>query len=835
MYGHYYKNLAIPSKYSYLFYVFLGMSKKYLFYLFIFWSSLTILFAQPKQWNSSDIKIHLEKLNTLGSVLYFAAHPDDENTRLIAWLAQEKKYRTGYLSLTRGEGGQNLIGTDLGVDLGLIRTQELLAARRTDKGEQFFSSAFDFGFSKTHEETFRFWDKQSILAEAVYIIRKFRPDIIITRFPPDKRGGHGHHQASAILAHEAFLAAADPSRFPEQLNTVKPWQATRLIWNTANFGGMNNTSESQLKIDIGAYNPILGQSYGEIAALSRSQHKSQGFGAASTRGRSIEYFEHVAGKEATATLMDDVNTSWNRIAGTEKIQNLVQKINEEFDPNHPEEIVQDLFSLRKEVQTIPDEYWKIQKAKEVEDLIIACAGIWADAVAGQPYYAVHQDAQVQLEAIVRNPGNVVKLVEINGKSVQQPLDFNILWKDSQTMTHPKTTQPYWLELPHTSGKFAISNKENTGKPLNSDNPAVDFVFDINGEKIKIHQAVNYRFVDPVRGEVYQPVVYQPQLTASAEKQIVLSSSAQNESIKLTFQNNDTQKKSYRVEALAPQGWEISPRTIELDFKASSTAQYTFQVKTTKKGAASGPIYFKYESDTIRSVKTLRYDHIPSVTWFPTLAVQCRQLDLVNPVKKVGYINGAGDLIPQSLNNIGIEVTTLSDKQIEANYLQQFDAVVVGVRYFNVQENSNVVMDRLLQYVNNGGVVLVQYNVNSRLQSPKLGPYPFDLSRDRVTEEDAKVIYDTKDPAFNYPNKITEADFESWVQERGLYFADHIDKAYRTPIKMHDKDETASRGSLLIAKYGKGKFVYTSLSFFRQLPAGVPGAYRLFVNLLAKEN
>ncbi len=809
------------------------MLNKLLAGILIVCTSITALWGQQKPWSSADLKIQLERLNILGSVLYFAAHPDDENTRLIAWLAQEKKYRTGYLSLTRGEGGQNLIGTNLGIDLGLIRTNELLAARRIDKGEQFFSSAVDFGFSKTHEETFRFWDKQSVLAEAVYIIRKFRPDIIITRFPPDKRGGHGHHQASAILAHEAFLAAADPTKFPEQLNEVQPWQATRLLWNTANFGGMNNTSESQLKIDIGAYNPLLGESYGEIAARSRSQHKSQGFGAAATRGQSTEYFEHVAGKEAKVNLMDGVMTTWDRIPDSKNIQLRIKEINETFNPNHPEKIIQDLFALKNDIQKISDAYWKKQKTKEIDELILACAGIWVDATVTSPIYTVHQEVPVQLEVIVRNPGVPTTLLQVEGRAIRQSLQQNILWRGQQNIRWDSYTQPYWLLQPPTLGKFNIA-KQYTGLPLNPLKPHVTFIFQIGNENIEVQQDIHYRFVDPVHGELYQPLVFQPQLTAFTDHQTVLLPKGESKEIQLTFQNNDSKTKHYKVEVLAPKDWEIMPKKIELDFTSSNAIQSTIQIKQLRDTNPTASILLKWSSDTLRSANTINYVHIPSITWFPTLAIQCHALDIVNPVKKVGYISGAGDLIPQSLNNIGMAVNMLTTMQIQTDNLSQFDAIILGVRFFNVEKNSGVVMDKLLNYVKEGGVVLVQYNVNNRLQSSKLGPYPFNLTRDRVTEEDARVTFDVNDPVFNYPNKITQADFDGWVQERGLYFADQIDKAYRTPISMHDAKESPNVGSLLIAPYGKGKFVYTSLSFFRQLPAGVPGAYRLFVNLLATE-
>lgn len=806
---------------------------------FFLCSLVTLLFplalsAQITSLNSAQIKQGLERLSVLGSVLYFAAHPDDENTRLIAWLAQEQKYRTAYLSLTRGEGGQNLIGTDLGVDLGLIRTQELLAARHIDKGEQFFSSAYDFGFSKTHQETFKFWDKEKVLSEAVYIIRKLQPDVIITRFPPDKRGGHGHHQASAILAHEAFIAAADPKRFPEQLKTVQIWQATRLVWNTANFGGMNNTSEDQLKIDIGAYNPLLGQSYGEIAALSRSQHKSQGFGAASTRGQQIEYFEHVAGTEAKSTLTDDVNTSWGRIAGTEKIQQLIQDLNSTFEPNHPKKSVPALFALRKEVQKIPDEYWKAQKTKEIEDLIIACAGIWIEATSAQPQVTISRPFQTNVEAIVRNPNTAVEIVSINGLQQQIALAENRLWKGQVEYAWNNPTQPYWLRDFYSYSKKYYVSPEYFAYPTRKEKPSLKIELRMGNETLLLNRDIQFRSVDPVQGEVYQDLAVVPQLTVTTNERMVLFTDTAQKQIEVTFTNNDPQTKKYqRVKVHS--GWK---EWRELDFSNSDTLtkQVTVSPQSLKKGR--GVLAFSLggekEAEALRSIKTIAYDHIPVVTWFPATEVQLRYVDLINQVKKVGYINGAGDLVPQSLTNIGIEVTTLKDNQIEAGYLAQFDAVVVGVRYFNVDEQSNNAMQQLLKYAEQGGVVLVQYNVNSRLHASNLGPYPFQLSRKRVTEEDAPVPFDKNDPALNHPNKITEADFDGWVQERGLYFAENIDKRYRTPLAMNDKGEASHNGSLLIAPYGKGKFVYTSLSFFRQLPAGVPGAYRLFLNLLNKE-
>ncbi|MGN0003959.1 MAG: PIG-L family deacetylase [Sphingobacterium composti] len=816
---------------------------KYVTLLFLLLLSAQSGRSQIATKTASDIQIGLQKLNTLGSVLYFAAHPDDENTRLIAWLAQEKKYRTAYLSLTRGDGGQNLLGTDLGIDLGLIRTQELLAARALDKGEQFFSSAYDFGFSKTHEETFQFWDHETALREAVWIIRKFQPDVIINRFPPDRRGGHGHHQASAILAHEAFIAAADKTKFPEQLKYVSTWQAKRLMWNTANFGGQNNTSDSQLKIEIGHYNALLGESYGEIAARSRSQHKTQGFGAAASRGMSTEYFEHVAGSKAEKTLFDEIDTSWNRLPNTQSIQKLITKLNAEFQATQPQKSVNDLIQLKKVLDTYKvdsknpqssnHEYWIAQKRKEVQDLIIACVGLWVDAYTNQSQQVVNQEFLFQTEAIVRNPEVQVELISVNNQSVGQNLQTNNLWKGSGNTKSDKTTQPYWLTEPNTLGKFNIPI-ETVGYPTNPEFPQATFKFNINGEPISLTQEIKHRFVDPVKGEVHNPLVILPELTAETTSTILLSKNQEEKSIEVIFTRHDKSKNQFEVIIPKLDEWEISENKFVLNFTEGNLITKTLKLKPTSANTQKAILSFTHNGENLRHVKTLSYDHVPSITWFPTTEISCQNMKLTNEVRTVGYLAGAGDLVAESLEKIGIKVTKLSDKDLTAAALQQYDAVVVGVRYFNVVPNGGAIHQKLLDYAQNGGVVLVQYNVNSRLTTDKLGPYDFSLGRSRVTEEDSQFSFDEKDLALTFPNKISNKDFEGWVQERGLYFAENIDSKYRTPLRLNDKEEQPHNGSLLIAKYGKGKFVYTSLAFFRQLPAGVPGAYRLFVNLLTNE-
>ncbi|MCW8311058.1 PIG-L family deacetylase [Sphingobacterium sp. InxBP1] len=793
--------------------------------------------AQNPQWNAAEIKLNLEKLNVLGSVLYFAAHPDDENTRLIAWLAQEKKYKTGYLSLTRGDGGQNLIGTEQGIELGLIRTQELLAARRIDKGEQFFSSAYDFGFSKTPEETFAFWDKQRVLREAVWLIRKFRPDVIITRFPPDARGGHGHHQASAILAHEAFKAAADPQQFPEQLEHVQPWQAKRLLWNTFNFGGQDNTAEDQLKVDIGAYNALLGASYGEIAAHSRSSHKSQGFGSAAQRGSSTEYFEYVDGVPASTSLLEGVDTSWKRVKNSAKVQSRILKIIQNYQVDRPEASVSDLIQLHQELDQIDDVYWRGEKKKEVEKLILACSGIWFESIARNTDYAVGDRIHIDNAIITRATGVDVELLKLNGKAINKKLAGNLLFKDSIFVNADNLTQPYWLIEAHAKGKFNVSDFSLTGYPDNPNKPKVHFELAVNGMPIAFDQDIEYKYTDPVRGELYHPIAIMPQITAKSESPLALIRNGEAINIRVSFQKHgQIPNQAAKLRVLAPKGWEIVPTELDLQFDAHTRVlSKEIHIRPLDADISSiDTLRFQQEQkEPLTEVKAIDYSHIPEIVYFPETAIKISNIQLLNEVKHVAYVHGAGDLIPESLNAIGIHVDVLSSEQLLKTDLAAYDAVILGVRSFNVNKNIAQVQTKLLDYVQGGGTVLTQYNVSNGLVSKNFGPYAFSLGRNRVTDELAPVHYDEKDPVFNYPNKITAADFENWVQERGLYFAENIDKRYRTPIAMHDPGEGLHKGSLLVTSYGKGKFVYTSLSFFRQLPAGVPGAYRLFVNLLSK--
>jgi len=806
--------------------------------------------------SSAEILSDLQKLNVLGSVLYLAAHPDDENTRLIAWSAREMKYRTAYLSLTRGDGGQNLIGTELAEELGLIRTQELLAARRIDGGEQYFSRANDFGFSKTPEETLEFWGHEAILADAVWVIRKHRPDVIITRFPPDPRGGHGHHQAATILAIEAFRAAADPQRFPEQLVFVEPWQAKRLLWNAANFGGRNNTTVEQFNIDIGAYNPLLGQSYGEIAAESRSSHKSQGFGAARQRGISREFFELLDGEAPETSLMDGVDVSWTRVEGGAYLERIINDIIDGFDVQQPEASLAGLLGLMTELESLDHGYWKEQKIKELKDIILACAGVWFESYASSAKVSIGQQVNVRTDFILRRPGVEVQVLSVGSAAQSETLPFNNLIQVNTTFVPQQNTQPYWLRKERVQERFAVEDWNEIGLPENPDAPNTPIKLSINGMALEFERPIAYKYTHPVHGEIHQPLVVAPAVTANLNlNALAFSSSNGDKIIDVVFASHASSAFRATVSPTVPEGWSVSPAHMELDFERNDqeiSGRFTLHpdpariIQRTQgaMGAHEDLLTFdlQYQNpenghqtrETASMIKTIDYQHIPLITYFPPANIRLSYIPTGVSARRIGYIVGAGDLVPDALRQIGLTVDLLSEQDILDQDLTQYDAIISGIRAYNVNRRMGFIQPRLMEYVQNGGTYLMQYNVNSGLSTSDFGPYPFKLSRLRVTDELSEVRVLLPDhPVLNHPNRITPSDFTGWIQERGLYFAADIDPGYALPLSMNDAGEQALDGSVVVGQYGKGKFVYTSLAFFRQLPAGVPGAYRLFVNLLAK--
>ncbi|SDE53260.1 N-acetylglucosaminyl deacetylase, LmbE family [Mucilaginibacter pineti] len=826
------------------------MKRINLFTVFLFLSTMTIAQTAPPA-DLGSIQQNFKKLNTLGSVLYVAAHPDDENTRLLAYLAQEKHYRTGYLSLTRGDGGQNLIGNEQSELLGLIRTQELLAARKIDGAEQFFTRANDFGFSKGPEETLKIWDKEKVLGDVVWVIRKFRPDVIICRFPTTGEGGHGHHTSSAILAQEAFTAAADPSRYPEQLKYVKPWQAKRLLWNTFSFGSVNTTAADQFKIDVGTYNPTLGKSYGEIAAESRSNHKTQGFGAAKQRGEAFEYFKTILGEAPQNDLMEGVETTWKRVKDGESIGASIGIIRKNFDIEAPEKSVPALVTLLSKVEKTSDVYWREQKIKELSELIAACAGLWFESYSTEPTYAIGDSISVNTQVIVRSavPVKIIRTSLLNYDSDYAPVAYanpgnisrNVLKFLNVKFKADEITQPYWLKFPHGIGSYNTGFLDETGfveqKTLPQNLQETVYTdFNISNQVIEIGRPINYKFTDPVRGEVYQPLEITPPVTANIVNQDYIFNARQPQTVQVKLKSFTQASGDISIKPIA--GWKISPEKIDFDGKTKNdewTVAFTV-TPTDNKPKTSQLEVVTTANGKLFSVglRRIRYDHIPAITLFPPSVAKLVNIDLKTAGKKIGYIAGAGDLMPEALRQVGYDVHMLSESEIMNTDLSVYDAIITGVRAYNVNERLTYEQPKLMDYVKNGGNLVVQYNNNAGLVVKQIGPYPFRVVNQRVTDEDAAItILDQQNPVLNYPNKITQDDFKSWIQERGLYYVSDIDPQYKAVFQMNDKGEAPLNGALITGDYGKGRFVYTSLAFFRELPAGVPGAYRLFVNLLSK--
>jgi LmbE family N-acetylglucosaminyl deacetylase len=815
--------------------------------------------AGPIELNSAQIQLALRKLGVVGSVLYVGAHPDDENTNLLAYLANEGLLRTAYLSLTRGDGGQNLIGAEQGAALGVIRTQELLAARKVDGAEQFFTRARDFGYSKSPEETLRIWGKDAVLADVVLVIRRFRPDIIITRFSPELGDTHGHHTASAQLAVEAFRAAADPTRFSEQLRQgVSPWQAQRLFWNRSSWSIKPGEDLSKfLSLDVGEYNPLLGLSYGEMAADSRSMHKSQGFGVARTRGLIVEYFRLLDQASSASPLADRVlggiDFSWSRIHNSTAVARLIERAARRFAPAAPYRTIPILLQLDEALDSIGDQYWRTLKQEQVRDLVLACAGFFLEATAADFRAVPGGAAEVTATAINRSPAKfALREVRFPGLDIPTKDSAFTSLEVKRTIRIPDTTAlttPYWLVAPPEPGLFRVDDPALIGLPETPPSLAVEFVLAAGSASLTVRRPITFKWTDPVAGERYRPLeVTPPVLVRPANTVLVLpNGEPRTLGVRLTAVAAPI---SGRLRPEIPAGWSVRPASAPFELAAKGDEkELLFQIQPSTppnhQSATRGVLHLSAEVGPSRfslGQTRIEHDHIPIQTILATADVQLVAFPLERKGTRIGYIAGPGDEIPASLRQAGYLVTVISDAVLadaaasqSGSAFANFDAVVTGVRAFNSNPRLRAAHAALLTYVQAGGTLVVQYNTNNRLSplTTPIGPFPFEIGNQRVTDENAPVTLISPAPSIlNDPNKITEQDFGGWVQERGLYFAANWDTRYRTVVSMRDPGEKALDGGILVARHGKGTFIYTGLAFFRQLPAGVPGAFRLFANLLA---
>lgn len=774
---------------------------------------------------SSVLYGELLRLRSLTSVLYVAAHPDDENTRLLAWLARGRHIRTGYVSITRGDGGQNIIGGEQGAPLGLIRTHELLKARELDGAEQFFARAIDFGFSKNPDETFRQWDKATLVSDMVRIINTMRPDVLICRFPKDSMAGHGQHSASAIIAEEAMrVCLSDP----------KSWKPRRLLFNAFQFGNRSTISEDMFKLEVGNYDPLLGMGYGELAGISRSLHKSQGAGTPQALGVRPEHFATLIGDAPVRGLFDGVDTMWTRV-GRADIGLAVDSIIASFDMTHPEHSLDALLRVRRMVTSVSDTFWRTQKLSEIDRIILSCAGITADATAGEPTI-VSGDSIIIVTRIIARAGRPVTCSEIRFPTGRVRRNITLLhdslWSETEVRApyEAPVTEPYWLAREPAGALFSLTSERLLGESVTPPAFRVGLVFAFGTDTITTSVPLSFKKLDPLKGDVIEELRVVPPVSVEPVTRVV---PAANGSASVTLR-----VRAYRAIAGASlvlrDGEKVITTIPSVRFRANTDTLIAITAPVTRSGELTCALVIDAEVYD-RTVITMQYEHLPTLQYTQPARVRVVVEPIAISAERIAYVAGAGEYTPEFLRALGCTVEEITDEQVlrTEDLLANYDAVIVGIRAINVRKSMKFIMPSLVSYVDRGGTLLMSYMTTQDMSTKVLGPYPLALGRARVTEEDAEVRVLIKDhPLLTHPNRIESKDFDGWVQERGLYFAENIDARYETPLSMNDTNEQPNAGSLLYARYGKGHYVYCSLSLFRQLPAGVPGAMRLLANMLS---
>jgi LmbE family N-acetylglucosaminyl deacetylase len=818
--------------------------------LFLFFS-ISVVAQEPSKPSSSEILQQIQALNFLGNVLYVAAHPDDENTSLITFFSKKINAKTTYLSLTRGDGGQNLIGPELGEKLGMIRTQELLNARSIDDGQQMFSRAIDFGYSKTPEETLNFWDKEQILSDVVWAIRKHRPDIIINRFDHRTSGTtHGHHTASAILSVEAFKLAGDKTKFTSQLKHVEPWEPKRAFFNTSWwFYGSQEAFEKAdktnfIELEINKYYPLEGLSNNEISALSRSQHKSQGFGNTGYRGEKSEYIELINGQTfEDKNPFSGIDTSWNRVPEGEAIGEILYNVEKNFDLRKPWASIPELLKAKALIEKIEDDFWRTQKTKQIKDIIVHSLGVFAEARSSSSYGSPGSKIDVRLELINRSPVDILlKSVSYQGQSLdikpsklENNLDL-ILERILTINTEEDFTTPYWLKNEPEPGIFKVTEQKLIGLPETPEPLLFTFELDINGTPFTLQKPLIYKYNDPVKGEVYQNFEILPKASLGFKESVFIFKNSNSKTIEVSvksFQNNLKGKLRLKTN----KGWKISPEAYDVDLENNGQANsYSFEITPTSTGEVELTPELSVDEHIIKeNVTTIAYDHIGSHKLITDAKTKLVNLDIKISNKRIAYVEGAGSSVASNLQDLGYEVKVLEPSSISKEILDQFDVVIMGIRAYNIHNELAYKQSLLFQFVEQGGTMIVQYNTNRGLKTDAIAPFEMNMSRDRVTQEDAEVRFINPDhPVLNTPNPIDQKDFEGWVQERGLYFPNKWSDKLSPILSMNDSNESPKEGSLLVGTFGKGHYIYTGLSFFRELPAGVSGAYKLLSNLISIE-
>lgn len=815
-------------------------------------STVTVFAQQPTKLNTSEIYEAVQKLNFLGTALYIAAHPDDENTRLISYISNHLKARTGYLALTRGDGGQNLIGSEIRELLGVIRTEELLAARRIDGGEQMFTRANDFGYSKHPDETLAIWNKDEVLSDVVWAIRKFKPDVIINRFNHKRAGKtHGHHTSSALLSMEAFDLANNKLAYPEQLKLTSLWQPKRLFFNTHWwFYGSPEAFEkvdksNMLSFDVGVYYPQKGLSNNELASIASSQHLSQGFGRLNERGSEKEYIKFLKGdfpKDKT-NIFDGIDTSWNRIKGGQAIGDILYNVEKNFNFKDPSFHIPQLIEAYKLIQTLEDKHWKTLKTKEIKSIIEACAGLYLEGSANSPTLSPNSEIEVAVEVLKRSDAKI-KLRSVSITPLNKAVNPSINLENNKKYNYKISgmlpsnityTNPYWLNKKGTLGMYKVENQNLIGLPESKRELHINFILDFDGYSIGFYKDVIYRYSKPDKGELYRPFEIIPEVSAHISDKVFIFENDRQKEISVTVKAGRNNLEGF-ISMCYPEGWNVYPEKQKiaiLNKGENQTVTFTIIPPKFQSEGFISPLVTIDGKEYTKELIEINYSHIPIQTVLLPSESKIVRLDIQKKGENIGYIEGAGDVVPESLEQIGYNVVKLKPKDITPENLSRFDAIIVGIRAYNTVESLKFKQKYLLDFVKNGGNMIVQYNTSFRQKIDVMPPYKLTVSRDRVTNENAEVRFlNPKHSLLNFPNKITKKDFEGWTQERGLYFPNEWSEEYTPILSMNDTGETPKDGSLLVAKYGKGYYIYTGLSFFREFPAGVSGAYRLFANMLS---
>lgn len=796
--------------------------------------------------HAGELAHALDRLARTARVLYVAAHPDDENTHLLAYLANHEHLQVAYLSLTRGGGGQNLIGAEKGPLLDLIRTEELLAARRIDGARQFFTNARDFGYSKRTEETLSIWGEEEALSDVVWIVRTFQPDLIIARFdetPPN----HGHHMASSRLARRAFEAAADPARFPEQLRAgVRPWKAERVLYNVSKWRH-KSVPEGALALEVGGYDPRLGMSYGEISALSRTEHKSQGFGRSGERGKWEEHFLWLEGSRPKEGIFEGIAMGWERYGeAAAPYVRAIDAARASLDHDRPEAILPHLLEAHAALDGLPDEV-RVREARQgIEELVARAAGLFlrltapraavapGDAVEMKAEVVVRRPVEVELEEIRFPGGEILEVEEILPENERKEFEAT-----TRLPANAPITVPSWLRKAPTEGRFLVDSQEEVGRPRDEAPLQAGFVFRFGARRFALQAPLVHAFTDRVHGERVERVRIAPPATLTPAREAVLFPRGKAQRIALTVRSA-VEKLEGTIHLDLPAGWSAAPKELPVEIEGWGGERVVeFEVRAAPGAEATeirprlrvGGRDFSFREDRID------YPHIPPQSLLRPAAIRLVPAELEIPSGLVGYLPGAGDTVAEDLAHLGVRVEILDDRALRSGDLDRFDAIVLGVRAHNTRPELAGLQPRLMDFVHRGGTLLVQYLV-SNWWAPfddSIGPHELRIGPGRVTDQRAKVeLVDPAHPLLLHPHRIDERDFEGWVQERGLYFASEWSEHYQPLFRLSEPGEEPLAGSTLVARHGAGRFVYTGLAFFRQLPAGVPGAYRLFLNLLARE-